>query len=127
MPRSSGFQIAALLLALAVCSPADAAEGGHVFNSTSKSYELKFPALGAAEEIRLDSCVHVDPHCAEGARLCDKWGPGSQEACRREVGTNGSLRFTTPAPQPTRAEYKLNRLSHIVAVFSPRQTIANLY
>src|SRR5262249_14145152 len=127
MRRYSGLQIAtAALVAWAAFLQTNAVASGLAFTPASKFYELKSPALDTAEEISLETWVQADPECPEGSRIFDKWGPASQEGCRLEVGPDHTLRFITTAPEAARAEHKLasDRPSHIIAVFSPRQTIA---
>lgn len=98
-------------------------------NAASGCYELKCPALDASDEVTLEAWVQVDPQCPEGARIFDKWGIGSQEGYRLEIGTNCSLAFVTTSPEITRAQCRLpvDRPAHVIAVFSPRQTVASVY
>jgi alpha-L-fucosidase 2 len=130
MLRNPGLRSAILMLmAWTACLQAGAIEDGLVFNPASKFYEVKSPALDTAEEISLEAWVQVDPQCPEGARIFDKWGPGSQEGFRLEVGPERTVRLVTTAPEIVRAEFSLptDHPSHVVAVFNPRQTIAKLY
>ena len=99
------------------------------FTAYSKFYELKTPALETADDVTLEARIKIDPACPEGARIIDKWATGSQGGCRLEVGRNGGLRFVTTAPEATEYQSKLpaDKMSQVVAVFSPRGLQANIY
>lgn len=120
---------AGVLLLGAATLAANAAETGLVFSANSKCYELRSPVLDNAENVTFEAWVKVNSACPDGARILDKWGSGSQEGCRLEVGPGGTLRFITTAPDAASSAVKLpaDQFSQIVAVFSPRDTLADLY
>jgi alpha-L-fucosidase 2 len=106
--------------------------GGEVpltFTSTSRFYELRTPAIETADDVTLEAWIKIDATCPEGACIIDKWATGSQGGCRLEVGRNGGLRFVTTAPEVTERRSKLppDKLSHVVAVFSPRRLRADIF
>src|SRR5437879_5120909 len=111
--------VPALFYAFICVTLANAA--GLAFNATSNIYELKSAALDDTENISLEVWLQVDASCPEGARILDKWGPGSQEGYVLELGPAGSLQFITTAPTPCRYEGKLSadKATHVVAVFVP--------
>lgn len=100
-----------------------------VFTSTSRFYELRIPAMETADDVTLEAWIKIDPSCPEGACIIDKWATGSQGGCRLEVGRNGGLRFITTAPEVTESKFRLpeGKLSHVVAVFSPRRLRADIF
>jgi alpha-L-fucosidase 2 len=100
---------------------------GMIMGASSKVYELSSPALDSSEDLTLEAWLQPVPACPSGARVFDKWAPGLKEGCYLEVADGGTLRFITTAPDACQAKLNVGTASHVVAVFSPRRTLANLY
>jgi len=100
-----------------------------LFNGGSSAYGLKHSTLDGSENVTIETWLKLDADCPPGARIVDKWAEGSQEGFRLEVGTNGSLQFVTTAPESTTYQRRLpaDKLSQVVAVFSPRSREASIY
>ena len=92
-------------------------------------FELKDAALDDAENVTLEAWVRMAPGCPESAVIFDKRGTGSKDGYRLETGENGKLRFITTAPSVLETSVSLptDARAHVVAVFSPRQNIAEIY
>ena len=120
--------VVVLIGALAVISALAAPTvSGKVFDAQSSLYEVPFAEMGATEELTVEAWLTVAADCPVGARVFDKWGIGSTEGCRLEVGPGGGLRFITTAPEVCEAKLPASAEAHVVAVFSPRRTQASLY
>jgi alpha-L-fucosidase 2 len=119
----------ALASAINLRAEARGDEGSMAFTPTSRFYELRTPAMETADDVTLEAWIKIDPTCPEGACIIDKWATASQGGCRLEVGRNGGLRFVTTAPEITESSSRLpaDKLSHVVAVFSPRRLRADIY
>jgi alpha-L-fucosidase 2 len=102
-------------------------ETGMSMGPQGKIYELNSYALDSIESVSIETWLQVSSNCPVGARVFDKWATGSKEGCRLEVGNGGTLRFITTAPNACEAKLDPVHPSHVVAVFNPRRTMANLY
>lgn len=127
---STAFALTELLVAIAILLLpgfySSAAEAGRNFGAGSKFYELRDRSL-ESDNFTFEAWLTVAADCPVGARVFDKWSPGSMEGCRLEVGADNTLRFMTTAPNFTEAKFPANTEVHLVAVFSPRRNLASLY
>lgn len=128
-PSLSAISLVGLIgLALpASTAAASAAVSGTAFDEQSSIYELHYSTLDARKDLTFEAWLSIDANCPVGARVFDKWGVGSVEGCRLEVGESGVLRFITMSRDVSEARFPENTPFHVVAVFSPRGRLANLY
>ena len=117
---------ASVVLLLAGFTSGFAADAGLEFGPATKGYELRGHAP-EWEEFTFEAWLAVAPDCPVGARVFDRWGTGSMEGCLLEVGEGGALRFITTSPEACEASLTAKTEAHVVAVFNPRGTLANLY
>jgi alpha-L-fucosidase 2 len=105
------------------------ASAGNVISAAPQIWELKNRALDDAEEVTLETWITLKPECPESAVILDKRSPGSQDGYRLETGVGGILRFITTAASvvETAQAVPVDQPAHVVAVFSPRRTVAELY
>jgi alpha-L-fucosidase 2 len=102
------------------------AASGLAFGPTSKVYELSEAAV-RSDNLTFEARLSIAPNNPTGARVFDMWGAGSVEGCRLEVGPGGTLRLVTTSPDVCEAKISNNVPLHLVAIFNPRQTRAELY
>ncbi len=122
-------QLALLTLAgaLTILPMFAAVQAGKIFDGRLPGYELPATEMGATDELTFEAWLTVASDCPVGARVFDKWGLGSVEGCRLEVGQGGMLRFITTAPQVIEAKLPAQMEAHVVAVFHPRSPQASVY
>ncbi|HSV15152.1 MAG TPA: glycoside hydrolase N-terminal domain-containing protein, partial [Tepidisphaeraceae bacterium] len=99
------------------------------FTPSSPIYELRSSSLDQSEDVTIEAWLKIDSACPAGARVIDKWGPGSDVGYRLEVAKDGSLQWLTTAPAECGTGKPLpnDRAAHVIAVFSPRATRAEIY
>ncbi len=100
-----------------------------IFDGRQPGLEFRSQAMDTRENVTVELWFQPAPSCPDGAVIVDKYGTGSQLGYRLETKAGGGLRFVTTAPKPCEYDGPLpaDRLSHVVAVFSPRTTEVTLY
>jgi alpha-L-fucosidase 2 len=127
--RSHLFSVTLLMIFSTIVTGARATENTPPSPIQLGVYELRSPKLDAAGEYTFEAWIQPDAQCPEGACIVDKFGRGSHLGARLEMGPGGTLRFVTTSPVASASDLPLptDRVSHVIAVFNPGRTEANVY